>query len=136
MATMGEVAEGLAKRCRGIPDLTCYPVMHTAPAAPALCVQGPVRWTYNETMDGTWRAVFALWVLVNSADLYRAQQALYTYLAPTGTMSVPAAVFQDPTLGLPNVEATVLGGSSPPTVQGDSGGRLLGCAVEVEVTAM
>lgn len=136
MASVGELAEGLARRCETIPGLRCYPVMHPKPEPPAVCVGGPIRWTYDETTDGTWRPVFEVWVFVNPADLYRAQQSLFTYLAPTGQKSIPAAIYGDPTLGLDGVETRVLGGTRPPTEAETAGGRLLGCALEVEVTAM
>jgi hypothetical protein len=99
-------------------------------------VAGPIRWTYDETFDATWRPVFELWVFVNPADLYRAQEALFTYLAPTGARSIPAALYADTTLGGAAEEVKVLGGVRPPAVTDTAGGQLLGCALEVEVTAV
>jgi hypothetical protein len=131
-----ELADGLARRCEGISGLRCYPVMHPKPEPPALCVGGPIRWTYDETFDATWRPVFELWVFVNAADLRSSQQALFSYLAPTGTRSIPAALYGDTTLGGVAEEVKVLGGVRPPAVTDTAGGQLLGCALEVEVTAV
>jgi hypothetical protein len=131
-----ELAQGLARRCETISGLRCYHVMHPKPEPPAACVAGPVRWTYDETFDGTWRPVFEVWVFVNPADLYRAQEALFAYLAPTGTKSIPAALYADTTLGGVANDTRVLGGARPPTVTDTAGGQLLGCALEVEVTAV
>jgi hypothetical protein len=131
-----DLAEGLARRGRTISGLHCYNVMHPNPDPPALCVQGPVRWAYDETFDGTWRPVFQCWVLVNPANLTHAQQSLFTYLAPTGTASLPAAIYGDPTLGGVANDTKVLGGVGPPAQVNSDSGPLLGAALEVEVTAM
>jgi hypothetical protein len=136
VSTVLELAKGLAGRCENISGLRCYPVMHPKPEPPAVCVAGPIRWTYDETFDATWRPVFELWVFVNPADLYKAQEQLFTYLAPTGTRSIPAALYGDPTLGGAAQECKVLGGVRPPAVADTAGGSLLGCALEVEVTAV
>lgn len=136
MTSVGELAQGLASRCATIDGLRCYAVMHPKPEPPAVCVGGPVRWTYDESMDGSWRVVFEVWAFVNAADLFRAQQALFTYLAPTGTKSLPAAIYGDPTLGGLSIDTRVLGGTRPPTETETAGGRLLGCALEVEILAV
>ena len=136
MSSVNQLAQGLANRCETIPGLRCYPVMHPKPEPPAACVGGPIRWTYDDTFDGTWRPVFEVWVFVNPATLYTSQQQLFDYLAPTGTKSIPAAIYGDPTLGGVANDTRVLGGSRPPAVTEVAGGTLLGCAVEVEVTAM
>ena len=47
-----------------------------------------------------------------------------------------AAIYGDPTLGGLTAETRVLGGSRPPGEVETAGGRLLGCALEVEVLAM
>ena len=132
-----ELADGLARRCQTVPGLRCYPEMHPKPEPPAACVAGPIRWTYDESFDGTWRPVFEVWVFVNPANLVTAQNpALFSYLAPTGTKSIPAAIYGDPTLGGVANDTRVLGGARPPTVVDIAGGQLLGCALEVEVTAV
>lgn len=136
MTSVQELAKGLAKRGETIPGLRCYPVMHPKPEPPCLCVNGPVRWTYDETMEGYWRPVFECWLFVNPADLFRAQESLHAYLAPSGPKSLPAAIYGDPTLGGLTAETRVLGGSRPPGEVETAGGRLLGCALEVEVLAM
>ena len=136
MTTLNQITEGLARRGRTIAGLSCYPVMHPNPTPPAMCVQGPVRWTYDETFDGTVRYVFQCWVLVNPANLTHAQQALFTYLAPTGTPSLPAAIYDDPSLGDLVQDTKVLGGVGPPAQVNSDSGPLLGCALEVEVTAV
>jgi hypothetical protein len=101
-----------------------------------VCVGGPVRWEYDSTFDGTWRPVFEVWVFVNPASLVNSQQALFAYLAPSGSKSIPAAIYGDPTLGSVANDTRVLGGSRPPAVVETAGGSLLGCALEVEVTAV
>ena len=136
MSTVQQLAQGLANRCETISGLRCYSVMHPKPEPPAMCVAGPIRWTYDETMEGYWRPVFEVWVLVNPADLYRGEQALHTYLAPTGPKSIPAALYGDTTLGGVADDTRVLGGTRPPAVVETAGGQLLGCALEVEVLAM
>ena len=135
MSTALELAQGLARRADTIGGLSCYAYMHPNPPVPAFCVSGPIRWTYDETMDGFWRPVFECWVLVNPADLGRAHQAIFAYLAPTGPKSIPAAIYGDPTLGGAASDTRVLGGSRPPGQLSSDSGPLLGCAVEVEVTA-
>ena len=74
-ASVADLARGLRNRCETIAGLKCYDIMHPTPAAPAVCVNGPVRWTYDETMDGVWRPVFELWIYVNPANLPDAQRA-------------------------------------------------------------
>ena len=136
MSSLYDLREGLRVRAETISGLHCYAEMHPKPEPPAFCVNGPIRWTYDETMDGTWRPVFECWVFVLAADLYRAQQALDTYMAPTGPKSIPAAIYGDSTLDGAASDVRVLGGSRPPGVVDISGGQLLGWAVEVEVTAV
>jgi len=136
MSSVQQLAQGLANRCDTIAGLTCYPLMHPKPEPPAVCIGGPIRWTYDETFDATWRPVFEVWVFVNPASLVNAQQALFAYLAPTGAKSIPAAIYGDSSLGGVADSTKVLGGSRPPSVLETAGGSLLGCAVEVEVTAM
>jgi hypothetical protein len=135
VSSVQQLAEGLARRAGTIAGLRCYPLMHPKPEPPCVCVGGPIRWTYDETFDGTWRPVFEVWVLVNPANLPLAQNALFAYLAPTGQSSIPAAIYGDPTLGGAASDTRVLGGSRPPSVADYAGGSLLGCALEVEVTA-
>jgi hypothetical protein len=136
VSSVQQLAQGLANRCETIAGLACYPLMHPKPEPPAVCVAGPVRWAYDETFDGTWRPVFEVWVFVNPASLVNAQQALFAYLAPSGSKSIPAAIYGDPTLGRVANDTRVLGGSRPPAVVETAGGSLLGCALEVEVTAV
>jgi hypothetical protein len=136
VSTVLDLANGLARRCETISGLRCYPVMIAKPEPPALCVNGPVRWSYDETMDGYWRPVFEVWLFANAASLPTAQQQLHGYLAPTGTKSIPAAIYGDPTLGGAASSTKVLGGSRPPQVVESAGGQLLSCALEVEVLAM
>jgi hypothetical protein len=136
VSSLRELAEGLARCGESVPGLRCYPVMHPKPEPPCLCVAGPIRWTYDATMDGVWTPVFECWVLVLGADLYRGQQNLEPYIAPSGTKSVPAAIYRDPTLGGAAHTTRVLGAVRPPAEVETAGGRLVGCALEVEVEAM
>ncbi len=136
MSSVLDLARGLAARCETISGLRSYPIMHPKPEPPAACVGGPVRWTYDETFDATWRPVFEVWVFVSPADLRSSQEALFAYLAPTGPRSIPAAIYKDTTLSGTAEDVEVLGGSRPPTVTETAGGQLLGCALEVEVTAV
>ena len=136
MASLNQLRVGLQARGQTVSGLRCYAEMHPKPEPPAFCVNGPIRWTYDETFDGVWRPVFEVWLFVNPADLYRAQEALDTYLAPSGAKSIPAAIYGDPTLGGAASDTRVLGGTRPPGVVETAGGQLLGCALEVEVTAM
>jgi hypothetical protein len=131
-----DLARGLADRCETISGLRCYPLMHPKPEPPAVCIGGPIRWEYDSTFDATWRPVFEVWVFVAAADLRSSQEALFAYLAPTGTRSIPAAIYKDTRLGGTAEEVKVLGGARPPSVTETAGGQLLGCALEVEVTAV
>jgi hypothetical protein len=135
VSTVQQLAQGLAARGETIAGLRCYAVMAPKPEPPALCVHGPIRWTYDETFEGYWRPVFELWLFVNPADLGRAEQTLHSYLAPSGQRSLPAAILGDPTLGGVADTTRVLGGTRPPAVVDSAGGQLLGCALEVEVLA-
>ena len=136
MSSVPDIVRGLARACDDIPGLRCYPEMAAKPEPPALCVGGPIRWEYDTSFDATWRPVFEVWVFVQAADLRSSQQALFEYLAPTGTRSIPAALYRDTRLGGAAEEVKVLGGVRPPAVTDTAGGQLLGCALEVEVTAV
>ncbi len=136
MSSVTELVEGLSARCERISGLHCYPVWHPSPTPPSLCVGGPIRWTYDETFDGTWRPVFELLLTVHAGDLYRAQQTMYTYLAPSGTRSIPAAIYGDPTLGGVANDTRVIGSGQPPVSAAIAGGHQLQASLEVEVTAV
>jgi len=136
VSTVPDLAAGLVRRCQTVPGLRCYPVMMPKPEPPAMCINGPVRWTYDETMEGYWRPVFEVWLFANAANLQNAQEQLQGYLAPSGAKSVPAAIYGDPTLGGVAGSTKVLGGSRPPQVVESAGGQILSCALEVEVLAM
>ena len=136
MASVRELADGLCARGKTIPGLGCYAYPDLSPELPSMRVNGPIRWTYDDTMDGVWHPVFELVVSVNPADLPRAYQALFAYMAPSGTKSIPAAIHGDTTLGGVADDTRVLGGSRPAGVENTDGGPLLSCALEVEVWAM
>ena len=133
--SVAALAKGLMLRCQTIRGLRCYDIMHPDPPPPALCVGGPVRWTYDETWDGVWRPVFELWVYVNPANLPDAQRQLFAYVAPTGPQSIPAAVYADTSLGGVAHDTKLLGGPRGATLV-DQGGSLLSLVLEVEVWAM
>ena len=135
-ASVRDLALGLKERCQTIPGLRCYEVVPPKPEPPALCVSGPVRWTYDDTFDAVWRPVFELLVYVNPANLPLAQEALFAYVAPTGRQSIPAAIYGDPSLGGVANDTRVLGGSRAAQVVETAGGSLLSLALEVEVFAM
>lgn len=135
MASVADLARGLQRRCETISGLHCYDVMHPSPQAPAVCVEGPVRWTYDETMDGAWRPVFNLHVYFNPANLPDAQRQLFAYVAPTGRQSIPAAIYGDPSLGGVASDTRILGGPRG-AAEVDQGGKLLSLVLEVEVWAM
>ena len=134
-ASVLDLARGLRDRCETIPGLKCYDVMHPSPAPPAVCVNGPVRWTYDETFDAHWRPVFELWVYFNPANLPDAQRQLFAYVAPTGPLSIPAAIYGDPSLGGVANDTRILGGPRGAAVV-DQGGSLLSLVLEVEVTTV
>jgi len=136
VATVGDLAKGLQRRGETISGLRCYDIMSPKPEPPALCVSGPVRWTYDETMEGVWRPVFELWLYVNPANLVDAQRQLFAYVAPSGRQSVPAALYADTSLGDTAYDVKVLGGSRATQVVETAGGSLLALALEVEVWAM
>jgi hypothetical protein len=136
VSSLHDLRDGLRRRAETIGGLRTYAEMHPKPEAPAFCVNGPVRWTYDETFDGTWRPVFECWVLVSASDLYRAQEALDTYVAPSGAKSIAAAIYADTTLGGVADDTRVIGGARPYTTVDTAGVPLLGFALEVEVTAM
>jgi hypothetical protein len=136
VSSLHDLRDGLRRRAETVGGLHTYAEMHPKPEPPAFCVNGPVRWTYDETFDGTWRPVFECWVLVNAADLYRAQEALDTYVAPSGAKSIAAAIYADTTLGGVADDTRVIGGARPYTTVDTAGVPLLGFALEVEVTAV
>lgn len=135
-ASVADLTRGLMERCRTIPGLRCYDVQSPKPEPPACCVLGPVRWTYDDTMDGTWRPVFELTLYVNDANLVEAQRQLFAYVAPSGPKSIPAALYGDTSLGGVANDTKVVGGSRPAAVVETAGGSLLSLALEVEVWAM
>lgn len=134
-ASVVDLARGLMERCQTIPGLRVYDVMHPDPQPPAVCVAGPVRWTYDDTMDGVWRPVFELHVYFNPANLPDAQRQLFAYVAPKGPRSIPAAVYGDPSLGGVANDTRILGGPRGAAVV-EQGGSLLSLVLEVEVWAM
>lgn len=145
MASVQELADGLARACHEIRGLHCYGYDPPDPQVPSLVVNGPIRWTYDETMevvddDGMvrryWRPVFELVVDVNAADSHGAQLQLHAYMAPSGTKSLLAALYGDPTLGGVADSIKVLGGIRPPTVVDVAGVKHLSCSLEVEVLAV
>jgi hypothetical protein len=140
VSSLHDLRDGLRRRAETISGLRTYAEMHPKPEPPAFCVNGPVRWTYDEAMGGDgerpWRPVFECWVLVNASDLYRAQEALDTYVAPSGQRSIAAAIDGDVTLGGVAHFARVIGGARPYTTVDTAGVPLLGFALEVEVTAV
>ena len=135
-ASVAELAQGLMRRCQTIAGLRCYDIQSPKPEPPAVCVLGPVRWTYDDTMDGVWRPVFELTLYYSAANLVDAQRELFAYVAPSGPKSIPAAVYGDPSLGGVANDTRVVGGSRPASVVETAGGSLLSLALEVEVWAM
>ena len=134
MATLQEVKDELAARCRRISGLRCYGEMSPRPDAPALCVHGPTSWAYDQTMDEAWLVHLQLWVYVNPTDPMRAQQSLDSYMAPAGTKSIRSAVYGDAVTPDLIESVRVIGGTAPyGLVAFESGVTLFGAAVEVEV---
>jgi hypothetical protein len=140
MASVQQLVDGLVARCKTISGLRCYAGLPPQRVTPSMSVVGPVRWVYDESMaeEGArlWRPVFDVIVAVGEEDALRGQQKLWTYLAPNGSQSIPAALYGDPTLGGVANDTRVLGGGRPPQSVEIGGGRQLEAALEVEVWTM
>lgn len=132
--TMQELKQELADRCRRIRGLRCYDELPSKPDTPALAVQAPTQWRYNETMDGVWTVGARLWLYTNPTDPIRSQQMLDTYLAPTGSRSIVAQLYgADVTPGVIS-SLRVIGGNQPYGLVETSGGTsVFAAALELEV---
>ena len=144
-ASVQELTDGLMRRGMTIAGLRCYPFVPADPKLPAMVVTGPIRWTYDEAMEFEaeegvlcryWRPIFEVALYVSSADFHGGQRQLHAYMAPSGTKSLLAAIYGDPTLGGVADDTKVLGGLRPPTEMEVAGVKLLSCSLEVEVHAM
>lgn len=135
MATITEIKTALKARFATISGLRTAATMPPKPEPPMVAILGPVRWRYDETMDGLVDYTFEAHLFVNPSDLTRAQTALDAYLAPTGNSSLRAAIDGDPDLGGVVHFARVIGGNAYARLVDTAGGQLLSAAVEVEVKA-
>lgn len=132
-ASLQEVKAELAARAQAIVGLRCYSETPPVPQPPALGVRGPIRWTYNVSMQGDWSVTFAVDIFVNPQDLIRAQQALDAYISPFGDKSV-SSMLED-TIVTPGViqSVNVIGGNQPYAFYGDESTiRLLVATLLVE----
>ena len=131
MATLAQIREGLATRIKTISGLRASAYIQFKPDPPvANVVLAPTE--FNLDFDGTWNPKLTIWVFVNPASP-TAQQALDTYLAPTGTKSIAAASHADPSLGGVVESTKVTGIVTGPGLVGTAGSELLGAALGVEV---
>lgn len=95
MATIGEIRAALAARLATIPDLNAHDFVPSTLNPPAAVVFGP-EIDYDSTMArGSDDYRFHVILLVASASDRSAQELLDSYLAPSGTTSVKAAVDGD-----------------------------------------
>jgi len=133
-ATLQQVREELAARARAIDGLRCTAEVPAKPQPGMLSVRGPIRWTYDVSMDGDWSVTFAIDLFANPQDLQRAQQLLDAYLSPAGSKSVPH-VLEDTVVTTGIIDsANVIGGNSPYAFYGDESTiRLLVATLEIQV---
>lgn len=130
-STMAQVRQALADACATVITRS-KPYMEPKPEPPALCVI-PNQVTYGQTFDNGLTVTADLWVYVSPADLVKAQQAIDTYMAPDGALSLKAAIEADPSLGGVVDYARVIGWLEYARLVDVAGTQLLGASLRVEV---
>jgi hypothetical protein len=130
-ATMAEVRQALADVCATVIPRSA-PYMLPKPEVPALCVMTS-QVTYGETFDNGSFGAFDLWVYVSPNDLVKAQQAIDVYMAPTGALSLKAALDADPSLGGVVDYVKVIGWQTYSRLQDVAGAELFAAPLRVEV---
>jgi hypothetical protein len=101
MATLSDIRAGIRTRLATIAGLNVYDYLPDNPATPGATV-APLSGTfvtYNTTFDGNTEWTLGVLVIVPNAVDHVSQDALDTYLQPTGASSVKAAIDAGFTLG-------------------------------------
>ena len=116
------------RRAETIPGLRCYAEMHPKPEPPAMCVGGPIRWTYDETMDGHLAPRLRVLGLRQPGQPAPGAAGAVRLPGPerASRASPPPSMVTRPSVA-PRSDTRVLGGARPPTVVETAGGSLLGC---------
>lgn len=113
--TIAQIRAGLKTRLATITDLQTSDYIVGSPSPPMSMVSSPTM-SYNEATSGADTYQFTIVVVVSRASDTGGQAALDTYLEPTGTNSIVAAVHGDRTLG-GTVDDCVVSGSRPVTAE-------------------
>lgn len=135
MSTLSAIRDGLQGVIDNITGLNVYDTWPGTVVVPAAIIKPPSA-EYAQTFGNgnLTRYTFPILLLVQIGTLADAQDALDTYLTPTGASSIRAAIKADRTLGGVAHTAFVRGASQYSGKQ-VSDKELLGAEVEVEVWA-
>lgn len=98
MATIAQIRAGLSTRLATIANLRTSDLVLGSPNPPQTMI-GPPTILYDETLGGSATYTFPIVLVVARASDRAGQIAMDSYLEPSGTSSVAAAIHADPTLG-------------------------------------
>ena len=132
--TVAQIRSGIATNLATVTDVQVLAYVLSNPTPPAFAVF-PAACDYNQAMArGLDRWTFTVQAIVSAASDQDGQKQLDTYLAPTGSTSVRAAIESDRTLGgvVDNLVVTRVSGYQ---LYADERGANLGAEWSVEVWA-
>jgi hypothetical protein len=92
------VREGIVGALASISGLHFYDTVPDSPLTPAVVVF-PESILYAQTFDGMVQSIFVIHVLSSTVVAQGGQNLLDSFISPTGTGSIPAALAVDATLG-------------------------------------
>jgi hypothetical protein len=115
MSTIAQIRTGLKDALGTIDGLRVSETILSSPTPPMAMVGSPTV-TYDEAFGGSATYSFPVVLIVSRADDKRGQERLDTYLEPSGSASIPAAIHSDPTLG-GVVQSVVVRTGTPGIVQ-------------------
>jgi len=98
MASIAQIRLGLQDALGRVDGLRVSATILSSPSPPQAMIGWPTV-TFDETFRGEATYTFPVLLVVSRATDDRGQQQLDTYLEPSGTTSVAAAIHSDPTLG-------------------------------------
>lgn len=135
MADVSALRSGIKTRLATIANLRTYDVMPGKIELPGAAVALRSA-EFDRDMDGNTLYRFYIWIYVQaSSDLERAQRALDVFLAPSGALSIKAAVEGDQSLGGIADWVRVTGWSDGPRLVDVAGTQPLAIAMDCEVMA-
>jgi len=134
MTTLTEIVAGIKGRLEqtgGSLNVFDYPP--AAPPTPCAFIMPPVI-DYRLTMRaGVMQLDFEIVVMVGTSAGHEQQKQLFDYLDWSGTASVFVALGADPTLGLANVDAKVVGPTRPLGLEEIGGYEAFGVTIPLRV---